>query len=243
MFSLSISQSSDREPNSEEVRAVPLEEPVLRYWRALVDHALRHGTDRDMPSRNPALPTPDAEEKLEGIRREYDAQLRGQDDTERHMLVRAHLKVMKIASLLAVADNDLAPRVNLGHVAWASQLVTTDIRRFRSRKQAGDVGNDDHAREQKLASILRSYMLHAVSPGYKVPEAMRLASIVPRSYMQIRTQRLAPFANHRSGASRSLDDAVQSMVASGYLMEVDKHRVAEQYGPQGKCYRILKLPN
>jgi len=241
-FTVIFTESEDREPNSEDMRSVPLDNPSLAYWRALVDYALQHGTDRDLPTRIPVLPTGDAEEKLEGIRRGYDAEMRGQGDAERHLLVRAHLKVLKIASLLAVADNYLFPKVDIGHVAWARRLVETDIQRFRSRKQAGDVGSDDHARERKLSSIFSDYLLNPVPPGYKVPEAMRQASVVPRSYLQIRTQRLAPFNNHRSGASRALEDTIQTMIANGYLMEIDKLKVADAYGPQGRCYRIVKLP-
>ena len=241
-FTVIFNESEDREPNSEEVRAVPLDAPSLAYWRALVDHALQHGIDRDLPTRIPVLPTADAEEKLEGIRRGYDAQMRGQGDAERHLLVRAHLKVLKIASLLAVADNYITPRVDIGHVAWARSLVETDIQRFRSRKQAGDVGSSDEARFNKLVAVLKEYLLNPVPPGYKVPEAMRQVSIVPRSYLQIRTQRHAPFYNHRSGASRALEDTIQTMIANGYLMEVDKLKVTDAYGSQGKCYRIQRLP-
>ena len=36
---------------------------------------------------------------------------------------RAHLKVLKVASLLAVADNYIFPVINNDHATWAMKLV------------------------------------------------------------------------------------------------------------------------
>jgi len=92
-------------------------------------------------------------------------------------------------------------------------------------------------------SLLRDYLANPLAASYKVPEDMRQNSIVPRSYLQIRTARVASFYNHRSGQNTALDLAVQSAVNNGYLMEVDKAKVAEAYNYHGKAYRIIKLPD
>ena len=242
-FTVIFSESEDREPNPEVLRHSKMDEGALTYWGVMVAHAYQHGTDRERPSRIPVMPTPEAEAELDRIRVDYDRRLKGQDDADRQALVRAHLKVLKVAALLAVADNYAAPCLKPEHVAWAHALVETDIQRFASRKQSGDVGSDDHTRERKLASVLAQYLTNPVSAGYKIPESMRANSIVPRSYLQIRTRPVAAFNDHKQGASHALEDTIGSMVSNGYLQEIGKLELNNAYGNQGKCYRVLKLPN
>lgn len=72
---------------------------------------------------------------------------------------------------------------------------------------------------------------------------MRQNSIVPKSFLQVRTGRAAAFHNHKLGANRALDDAINSMVAGGYLIESQKDKVVEAYHYHGKAYRVVRLPD
>ena len=40
-----------------------------------------------------------------------------------------------------------------------------------------------------------------------------------------------------------MDDTIGSMVASGYLLEAQKDKIAEAYNFHGKAYRIIRLPD
>jgi hypothetical protein len=90
---------------------------------------------------------------------------------------------------------------------------------------------------------MKDYLLKPLPASYKVPAGMQDNSLIPRSYLQIRTASLPAFTNHKLGATRALDDAIRSMVASGYLMEAQKDRMVEGYGFHGKAYRIIRLPD
>lgn len=92
-------------------------------------------------------------------------------------------------------------------------------------------------------ALLRDYLANPLAASYKVPEEMRQNSIVPRSYLQIRTARVASYYNHRAGQNAALDLAIQSAVNNGYLMEVDKAKVAEAYNYHGRAYRVIRLPD
>ena len=135
---------------------------------------------------------------------------------------RSHLKALKIASILAVADNYGQPSISCEHAAWARAVVQADIASFTKRNESGDVGTGDHTREQKLLAILRDYLNNGPPASYKVPKGMQQNGIVPRKYLQIRTQRMPQFTSHKLGASTALDHTLRSLVASGYLMESDK---------------------
>ena len=239
---LTITYEGKRPPPNRERNAV-LETDDLSVWKALVSHMVGFQYPINMPTPCTVQPDADAQEKLEGFELDcIDSLNRTDDESERQVWSRAHLKALKVASLLAVIDQPFNPVVRITHVAWALNLVREDIARFQTHKRSGDVGIDDNARERKLASFMREYLTNPVPEGYKVPEAMRQNSLIPRSYLQRRTASLPAFNNHKLGATRALDDALQSMVGSGYLMEAQKNKVVEAYNHHGKAFRILRLP-
>ncbi len=167
----------------------------------------------------------------------------GTNESRRQMWNRAGLKALRIAGLLAVADNFTNPIITLTHAQWAINLVLRDIVAFTKRLEGGDVGSGDDARERKLAGQLKQYLLNEVPASYNVPDEMRQNGIVPRSYMQIRTAKTAAFYNHKLGTVRALDETIAAMVANGYLMEVQKDKVIDAYSYHGKAYRVLRLPD
>lgn len=165
------------------------------------------------------------------------------DESRRQMWNRAALKSLRIAALLAVADNWMTPCIRKEHIAWAQDVVLRDIEIMRRRLDGGDVGNGDTARERKVVAVLKDYLSKPVPESYKVPDTMRQNSIVPRSYMQVRINRAAAFYNHRLGANKALDEAIYSLIANGYMMEVQKDKVVDGYGYHGKAYRVIRLPD
>ena len=165
------------------------------------------------------------------------------DESRRQMWNRAALKSLRIAGLLAVADNWFTPCITKDHILWAQDVVRRDIAIMRKRMETGDVGSGDNSREKKMVAVLKDYLLNEVPASYKVPDTMRQNSIVPRSYIQVRTARAAAFYNHKLGANRAVDETINAMIANGYLMEVAKDKVVDAYGYHGKSYRVLRLPD
>ncbi len=167
----------------------------------------------------------------------------GDNEAQRQLWNRAHLKALKVASLLAVADSPYQPEITLGHAEWALALVWRDIQVFLARIANGDIGDDDNVRQNKLVEMCREYAASKSAPrGYGIPDAMHLVGVVPRKYLQVRSARLKLFTDARDGPVRALDTALRSMCDSGYLLEVDKMKAADDYGFQGRCFRIVSFP-
>ena len=145
--------------------------------------------------------------------------------------------------MLAVRDNFMNPLMKEGHFEWAQAVVMQDIEVMRKRLDGGDVGVGDSARERKLMSIIAAYRLKPIPASYKVPDTMRQNDIVPRSYIQTRTQQASAFSSHRMGPTKALDEALANCLAMGYLMEVQKDKLIERYSFFGKAYRILRVPD
>ncbi|WP_166042131.1 DUF3987 domain-containing protein [Sphingosinicella sp. YJ22] len=239
---LVISYDGDKPyPNPNHGRAVQLPGDDLGHWGNLVDHALRYQWPVNTPAPLIATPNEDALERLTAFERECIANVNAtEEDAERQVWNRAHLKVLKIASLLAVADHFLKPVIKIQHVAWARSLVARDIAMFEARKRAGDIGSGDDARERKLLQIMGDYLLHPPGAGHKVPEDLRVRLIIPRFYLQRRTASLPAFHNHRLGPTKALDEAMRSLADSGYVREVLRHELIERHSFHGKAYRLLR---
>lgn len=165
------------------------------------------------------------------------------DEAWRQMWNRAHLKALKIAGLLAVADGSEAPTVTEEHAQWALDVVNRDIRIMSRKMLEGDIGEGDMTRERKLLAVLRDYLQEPMSPGYRLPDEMRHQGVVARKYLQIRVQRVNAFLKHRNGQSAALDGTLKSLSDSGYIVEVAKDKIPSEWAFSGKCYRILALPD
>lgn len=188
--------------------------------------------------------TPEAKALLDAFDKECDDNVRSTDDEgQRQMWNRAHLKAFRIAGLLAVADGHVVPTITLEHAQWGMQVIRKDISVMQRKMKAGDVGIGDSARERKVLDVIENYLKKPCAPSYKLPDELRADGIVPRRYLQICTQRASSFVNHRAGQTGALDLTIKSLIDSGYLLEISKEKLMEKYGFIGKCYRVVSLPS
>lgn len=165
------------------------------------------------------------------------------DESRRQMWNRATLKVLRIAALLAVGDNYIHPVIEKQHAEWAIELIMADIAIMMKRLSSGDVGLNDTSRERKAVAVIQDFLKRPIPASYKVPDAMREAGIIPRPYLQQRTARASAFYKHKFGANKALEETLQNLVNSGYIMEVKGDKLVEMFSYHGKAFRIIKLPD
>lgn len=167
----------------------------------------------------------------------------GDDERKRAVWNRAHLNALRVGALLAVGDNYLNPVVTAEQAEWAVMLLRHGVVSFLKRLDAGEVGEgSDGGREQKVLQVCRDFLL---MPSDKLPswlkhgKAMQEAGIVPRRYIQQKTQRLTAFENHNLGHTAALNMAIKTAMTNGNLLEVKKEPLVEQYAFFGQAYRVL----
>lgn len=221
----------------------PLREPSKALGDAVADLCTQALT---LLSRRECVPvgcTSEAAAMFAEFEEECDTEInKTVDESWRQMWNRASLKMMRLAALLAVADNWYHPVIEPRHVTWALDVVRRNIQLIARKLETGDVGTSDDARERKVLAIIREYLRDVISEGYKVPDTLRQNGIVPRKLLQQRTARITSFVNHRMGSTGCLNLAIQSLIDSGYIMEVNRDKMVEAYNFHGKCYRVLSLP-
>jgi len=169
----------------------------------------------------------------------------GDDENRRQLWNRAHLKALRVAALLAVGDHYLNPVVSEEQAAWAVALIRHGIAAFEKRIREGDVGEGtDGGREQKVLELCREFLTLPVSklPNWlKNGELMQRDGIVPRKYLQQRTQRLAAFEKFKLGHAAALNMTIKTAMTNGNLMDVKKDKLVELYAFHGQAYRVITL--
>lgn len=167
----------------------------------------------------------------------------GDDENLRQLWNRAHLKALRVAALLAVGDNYVAPMVAEQHAAWAVTLIRHGVAAFDRRIRAGDVGEgSDGGRERMILKLCDDF---ARLPPDKLPPwlkhgfKMQQAGIVPRKWLQQRTQRLSAFENFKLGHTAALNMAIKTAMTNGNLMPVKKEPLSEQFDFQGEAFRVI----
>lgn len=182
---------------------------------------------------------PAAEEMLQNYEFMCDEQINETDDESyRQMWNRAALKVLRIAGLLAVADNWITPVIKTEHVSWAMTVVTADIDGMQDRLLAGDVGTADSNREMKIMSICRAYFTDESSDA---DPRMRFDGIIPRNYIYRRVRKVSSFDKNVRGASAAMDMSIKSLIDNGNLVEVRAAELINKYKYFGKAFRIISL--
>ena len=238
---LVIQYDGDRPPENPAPQPVP--PPALVKWLAgIAQHA---STLRTRQLFCTVQPQPEARRMFDAFRDACDRQIVAAADDERlrQLWSRAHLKVLRVATLLAVSDNPFNPEVTLEQVHWAVTLVLHGNAAFLKRIDAGEVGEGtDGGRERKVMDLCREFQSLPVDklPGWlKNGKAMQDANIVPRRYLQQRTQRLAAFDGHKLGHTPALNMAIKTATDNGNLMEVKKDKLVEMFSFHGQGYRVL----
>jgi hypothetical protein len=170
----------------------------------------------------------------------------GDDERLRAVWNRAHLNALRVACLLAVGDNHMFPVVTDEQAAWAITLMRHSTSSLLKRIGAGEVGEgSDGGREAKVLNLCKEFLNlpagHKKLADYKRGEEMKQANIVPRRFLQQRTQRMSAFEKHKLGHTAALDMAIKTAIGNGNLIEVKREALVEQYDTFGKAYRVVNL--
>jgi hypothetical protein len=185
--------------------------------------------------------TADAEEAI----RQFSEQCRdeklnaGKNPAQRQLWVRAYEKVIRLAGLLAVADNYIAPVIQVEHVDWAVTMLLTTNLTVQRRVCDGDISdNSDHTRQQMILDRCKRWR----DAPRKNPkeEELRNAGYVSRRFLQAEVSQKRIFKDHRLEAVGIFNLTMKNLVDSGYLYETNKSKFQERFGVnRGQCWLLV----
>ena len=126
---------------------------------------------------------------------------------------RAHLKMRRIAALLALGDGKT---ITANHIHYAAGLIHDSILRTQERFDSGDIGENAGADSPSdvVERCISRYLKSMPSPSYKVPEWMWRERIVPFRYIHNNVHRY-------NFGKMSLKDVLLDLQRAGRLIRIE----------------------
>jgi hypothetical protein len=158
---------------------------------------------------------------------------------------RAHIKVLKLAGLIAVGCNFYDPIIDLNCINWAKRIVLSEVNNMLARFEAGDVGSaTDHETVKQVAKAVEVIRDYIVKPWpaietYRVANAyMHAERIVPYSYLFKRLAQVAAFSKSRVGSANAIKNTIQLLITRGDVLEVPRGDLQRKFMFTGAAYMI-----
>lgn len=164
----------------------------------------------------------------------------GSNDGVRQLWNRAHLNALRVCGLLAASDRPHECLVRADEASWAIGLVRRSLATLLARFESGDVGEGDSKQNADLKRILGDYFDSTPKElrAYGVDPHMQGKRVVPYVYLQRRTVNLSAFRKHPQGARNALRQALDDLVRTGELVEVNKQQMKQDFGTGASGYFV-----
>jgi hypothetical protein len=192
--------------------------------------------------------TPEAEALASRFDRYCDDQINAADaEVLRHLWNRAHLKVLKIAALIAVGVNPNLPTVTAEDIQWAQALVAYDVQVMTRQFVRGEVGADAETNvNAQQDTVIEMCVRHNTKPwrelkGYKVAADAHDLQFISLSYLSRNCLNRATFRNDKRGANSAFKSAINDLKEQGVLIEISRNDLNARLGPNvGRHFLLNK---
>jgi hypothetical protein len=164
------------------------------------------------------------------------------DTAEGKIYSRAHLRVLRLAGLVAVGMAASCPVVTAEAIEWARKFIVNGIANVTWRFQQGEIGTKASYLEQRktVHQFLFKYWTNGWSEKlqkeFAISKQMFDAKLVTRRYLQQHLMTYAAFRNARN-PRWEFDSALKELVECGTLFAVDMGKIRES-GRLGTAYYI-----
>lgn len=193
--------------------------------------------------------TADAEAELDAFDSYARQQRSGKDEVTRQLWSRAHMKVLKLASLVAVGRNSIAPKIELQDASWAIRLERASVGHMLARFESGDIGdtNKEDVRIRKVIHAFCAYLAtqwQELPKSYDVKEHIHADKVVTFTYLHRRLCNTAHFK--KDGYSEPTDilkRTLKTLMDRGDIQEVPRSQMAQRFNSTSVAYvlRTTKL--
>lgn len=175
-----------------------------------------------------------------------DAKINGTDvNVIRHLWNRAHIKVLKLAALVAVGVDNIQPIIQLEHVNWAKGIVEYDISKLYDRFAKGDFGveNTETKQQSYLKNAIKHYLYsdYPLIAKYAHTEEMHKAKVVPYSYINKKLVSAAPFRLDKMGSTNAIKKAILNLMESGFIKELGKSDMSIKFSTSQRAFMVADL--
>lgn len=187
--------------------------------------------------------TPEAEALLDKFDIFADNEINGSSsEIIKQLWNRAHIKALKLASLVAVGVHPYEPTIDMDQATWAINIVRQDIHTLQAKFAAGEIGKDESENKQHeyVKMAVKQYLNSEFEliKKYSNNTVLHTAKVIPYAYISRKLMAAAPFRLDRMGATHAIKKVIQNLLDSGYLKEMDKASMSAQYKTSQKAYMV-----
>lgn len=198
----------------------------------------------DQAQRNTVIPVQVADAEARTLLRNLDEYAdwqinTGTADVIKQLWNRFHVKVMKMAALLAVSDNIKQPSISVAHIHWSASLIITDINRLCDKFVNGEIGEENGDRQaiETVRKIIGQYLSTSFAELKGCRREIHDKKHVQRSYVQQRA--LSTKAFKGQGGTQKFNNVIASMISNGHLTRVTHTQLSEYTKFTGETYAPL----
>lgn len=190
--------------------------------------------------------TPEAEDLFDAYNEHCDFEIDGDDgntvEVRRNIWNRAHLKALKLASLVAVGIHPYNPVVDYNCAEWAIKLINDEVLNLLSRFDSGEIGSNNEEGRQINAVVnqIRTFLTSPYSEveKYTVPPGMHAERIIPWSYLHRRLASGAMFNGKSINGNSALKMAVQALIDRGDIVEVPRGELKTRFDTVMRAFMV-----
>lgn len=189
--------------------------------------------------------TPEAKKLIDEFDVHCDLNINTSDkEVRRHLWNRAHIKVLKLAALIAVGCHPYEPMIDLDIATWALNMTLNDVRNLLKRFDSGEIGIDNDESKQMVKTIdtIKDYLTLPWRDVSKYAgdgmSNLHGNRIITYSYLQRRLASISIFRKDRIGASMSIKRSLKTLCERGDIQEVGRATLAKEYGTTAVCYMV-----
>ena len=156
----------------------------------------------------------------------------------------AHIKALKLASLIAVGCNPYDPRIWPDAALWAIGIERSNVRNLLSRFESGEVGeqaSSEMAQQSRLRIVIADWVTKPWEElkRYKIGNAdMHRDRVIPHSYISKRLTNDAAFRDAKTGATATIKRTVDELSRCGEIGRVSQRDAEQRYQTRMECYAI-----
>jgi len=173
----------------------------------------------------------DAAKILDGFDKAIDLKINtAKEDAYAEIWARAFIKVLKVAGVLAVCVDSSKPVIDKEIATWAINFVVKEIKIIEDRLNEGCFGVIDAKQEYEVRRLFNEYLRsdNAFKIKYSIPAPLLKTKIVPYNYIKRRLSGVRAFSDAKQGATKALDECLNSMVKADILTRLDSQELAQR---------------
>lgn len=148
---------------------------------------------------------------------------------------RAHLKLLKIAALIAVGIDIHNPVIDVKCFKWAQAFVESDITSIMKRFEKGDVGTGEAKQYQDIVKLIKNYFTKKPHVDYK---AYHEQGVIPSNKITRGCANISSFKKDSRGATRVRDDLLRQLIDDGMLNQLPPQQAKSNFNTTAKLYAL-----